>query len=62
MSGCGVSGYGMSDTAAYPFTAFLEVARRAHRPEKAPRDQMECRLLEQDQALGALVGASAPAI
>jgi hypothetical protein len=62
MSGCGVSGYGLSDTAAYLFTEFLEVARRARRPEKAPRDRMGCRLLERDQALEAQVGEPAPAI
>jgi hypothetical protein len=62
MSGCGVSGYGMSDIAGKPLTEFLEAARRAHRPEKARRDQTGSRLPEPDQAPEAQVRESTPAI
>ena len=55
MSGCGVSGYGMSDIAANPLTESLEAARRARLRVQDPRVQMGCRLPERGQALEAQV-------
>ena len=62
MSGCGVSGYGMSDIAHYPSTEFLEAARRERRRALDPRVQMGCRLLAQGRVLEAQVRESDPAI
>jgi hypothetical protein len=62
MSGCGVSGYGMSDIAANPLTESLEAARRARLRVQDPRVQMGCRLPERGQALEAQVVEMEPAI
>ena len=62
MSGCGVSGYGMSDIAHNPLTEFLEEARRARRRAQDPRVRMGCRLLAQGRVLGAQVRGAALAI